>query len=69
MPKPKRKLTREQEIAVEANDGAALWWRMEGRYIDPDSEDVDWYDKRDALAQMAYIAGFKAALAVGKETE
>lgn len=37
------------------------WWRTEGIYIDPDTEDVDWHDKRGDLAQMAFIAGWKAA--------
>ena len=41
---------------------AATWWQVEGRLIDPDTEDVPWYDKRGELAQIAYIAGFTEAL-------
>jgi hypothetical protein len=33
------------------------WWRDEGRWIDPDTEDVPWFDKREALARLAYEAG------------
>lgn len=33
------------------------WWSTQGRFIDPDMEDVPWYDKREGLAGMAYIAG------------
>lgn len=58
----KRKLTRDQEIEIEANAAALLWWRTDGRYIDPDTEDVDWYDKRDVLAQLAFVQGYKSAL-------
>ena len=41
---------------------AMEWWRTDGLYIDPDTEDVDWYDKRDELAKMAYVAGYKKAM-------
>lgn len=56
---PRTRLTKEQQTMVLAEKWAAEWWRTEGTYIDPDTEDVDWYDKRSELAQMAYIAGFK----------
>lgn len=39
------------------------WWRKDGVYLDPDSSEVDWYDKRKELAAYAYLAGFAA----GKE--
>lgn len=45
--------------ALASESMASEWWRTEGIYIDPDTEDVDWYDKRAELAQMAYIAGYK----------
>ena len=54
-------LTREQAITVDAERGAVAWWSGEGRYIDPDTDEVDWFDKRCELAQIAYIAGYKAA--------
>ncbi len=38
------------------------WWSEDGRYIDPDTDDVPWFDKRGGLAQFAFIAGFNAAL-------
>lgn len=48
------------KIKPVADDKAArAWWLKDGVYIDPDTEDVDWYDKRAELAQMAYIAGYK----------
>jgi hypothetical protein len=37
------------------------WWRTEGIYIDPDTEEIDWHDKRAELAQIAFVAGWKAA--------
>lgn len=33
------------------------WWENEGKYLDPDTEDVSWFDKRKELAQMAFGAG------------
>ena len=33
------------------------WWRKDGIYIDPDTKDVDWYDKRAELAKIAFMAG------------
>ncbi len=41
---------------------AMEWWRSDGLYIDPDTEEVDWYDKRRELAEIAYVAGYKKAL-------
>jgi len=38
-----------------------LWWREDGRFIDPDTSDVPWFDKREALSAMAFAAGMKAA--------
>lgn len=32
------------------------WWSRAGKLIDPDTEDVSWYDKRKGLAQSAFIA-------------
>ena len=36
------------------------WWSTDGRYIDPDTEDVPWFDKRKELAALAFIAGRKS---------
>ena len=32
------------------------WWISDGQYIDPDSADVSWFDKRRELALLAWIA-------------
>ncbi len=41
---------------------AAKWWHEDGREIDPDSHCGDWYVKRRELAQIGFVAGFKACL-------
>lgn len=41
---------------------AIEWWKADGLYIDPDTEDVDWYDKRRELAQIAFVAGYQKAM-------
>lgn len=33
------------------------WWGSVGRFYDPDTADVDWYDKRKELADLAFSAG------------
>lgn len=40
------------------------WWHKDGRFIDPDESAVPWHDKRHLLAQIAYQAGFNAAMAL-----
>lgn len=35
------------------------WWEREGSFLDPDTDDVPWFDKREGLAAMA----FRAAMA------
>jgi hypothetical protein len=47
----------DEEIEFKAVD----WWNAEGKIIDPDTEDVPWYDKRGLLAQIAFCAGFASA--------
>jgi hypothetical protein len=47
-------------LEVSADKRATEWWRSDGIYIDPDTDEVDWFHKRAEIAQMAYIAGFKA---------
>lgn len=32
------------------------WWDEEGRYLDPDTAEVSWFDKRKELAGFAYTA-------------
>lgn len=33
------------------------WWSQEGQYLDPDTDDVPWFDKRQGLAAFAFQAG------------
>lgn len=47
--------TRPESLAME-------WWKSDGLYIDPDTEEVDWYDKRKELAQLAFVAGYNKAM-------
>lgn len=58
------------EIAVAAletkggtmrQDKFETWWARDGRYIDPDTSDVDWFDKRKELAAIAFAAALKSA--------
>lgn len=39
------------------------WWDEDGRFYDPDTSDVPWYDKREELAEHAYEAGIAAGMA------
>jgi hypothetical protein len=52
-------LRADQKEVIAAEKAAIEWWRTEGIYIDPDTDDVDWFDKRSELAQLAFIAGLK----------
>lgn len=36
-----------------------IWWKEVGKFFDPDTEDVPWFDKRKALAEAAFSAGNK----------
>lgn len=38
------------------------WWASDGRFIDPDIDDVPWFDKRKELCAIAWLAAQKAAL-------
>ena len=38
-------------------DDFAAWWAEDGRFYDPDHEDISWYDKRKDLAEYAYQRG------------
>ena len=31
------------------------WWEREGKFYDPDTEDVSWHDKRAGLAEKAFL--------------
>jgi hypothetical protein len=41
------------------------WWEEDGRFIDPDTSDVSWFDKRQSLCEMAFAAGLKTGMARG----
>ena len=43
--------------------GFDKWWQEEGKMIDPDTEDVPWFDKRQVLADLAFEAGIKCGMA------
>ena len=43
--------------------GFDKWWQEDGRMLDPDTEDVPWFDKRQALADLAFEAGIKCGMA------
>ena len=30
------------------------WWSSRGQYLDPDTDDVPWFDKRRGLAEMVW---------------
>ncbi len=38
------------------------WWEIKGFAIDPDTEEVSWFDKRFDTARIAFIAGYDKAL-------
>lgn len=42
-------------------DNFEEWWARRGQKIDPDTEDVSWFDKRKGLAVEAFIAGWRQA--------
>lgn len=37
------------------------WWHRDGQYIDPDTSEVPWFDKRKALARMSFEAAMAAS--------
>ena len=43
--------------------GFEKWWSDEGQWLDPDTSDVSWYDKREGLAGYAFKAGVKIGFA------
>lgn len=43
-----------------AAEAFAVWWNADGRFLDPDTSDVPWFDKREALAEDAYLAAASA---------
>ena len=47
--------------------GFDKWWHEDGKMIDPDTEDVPWFDKRKSLAEIAFDAGIRHANAQMEE--
>jgi len=43
--------------------GFEKWWQEQGRSLDPDTEDVPWFDKREALAHIAFDEGIRIGMA------
>ena len=31
------------------------WWERDGKFFDPDTDDVPWFDKRKFLAEYAFM--------------
>lgn len=65
-----------REIAERATEDFESWWTSDGRFIDPDTSDVPWFDKRKELAALAFIEARKPAplsgmgqRAIGKSRE
>ena len=50
-----------QVRGAEIPDPFNEWWRKDGRMYDPDTYDVPWFDKRQALAEYAFAAGKNAS--------
>jgi hypothetical protein len=46
----------QKQVAQDFDD----WWSLDGQYIDPDTDDVPWFDKRRGLAMAAFQAGGKS---------
>jgi len=53
------KLTKENTMLV----GFDKWWQEDGRMLDPDTEDVPWFDKRKELAELAFAKGVEIGMA------
>lgn len=55
------------EISVLTDDNHDFeeWWTREGKFIDPDTSDVPWFDKRKGLCAHAYYYGKKLGQAQG----
>lgn len=52
-----------------AHDVFNRWWEREGVSLDPDTQDVPWFDKRRALAEMAFRAALHASRNYIADTE
>jgi hypothetical protein len=37
------------------------WWQSVGKFFDPDTSEVPWFDKRKDLAEYAFRAGWQSA--------
>jgi hypothetical protein len=54
-------LSAEQNLNIDADNAAQLWWLRDGIYFSVAASDEDEWDR--ALALAAYIAGYKAGRA------
>lgn len=52
-----------EEPRKTAKSGFDKWWEEDGKFLDPDTSDVSWFDKRKALAQLAFEAGIDCGMA------
>jgi hypothetical protein len=37
------------------------WWQKDGRFYDPDTSDIPWFDKRKELAGYAFAAALSSS--------
>ena len=42
-------------------DAFDVWWEKDGRFYDPDFSEVPWFDKRQSLAEYAWLRSREAA--------
>lgn len=45
-----------EEHVTDTDERFAEWWSRDGRFIDPDTDDVPWFDKRKGIAAAAFHA-------------
>jgi hypothetical protein len=56
-----------KETVIQLQHAFSDWWQRWGKWIDPDTEDVDWFDKRAGLCEFAFQAGY--ALGKGRHRD
>lgn len=61
----------DREIIEACDEMFSGWWSRDGQYLDPDTSDVPWYDKRKGLAHLAFNAamGMSGNYVADKECE
>lgn len=44
------------DLATRAEAAFEEWWLRDGQFLDPDTSDVPWFDKRKELCGLAFLA-------------